>query len=415
LRGIFEGRRPARRRRWTAALATTAGAGALVALFLVLIVSSRGGTTASSATSEARFSPVGAHSDAATLDRTVVLIERRAERLGLDDVDIARAGAGIVVRLPSADLSRLGELVAPGHLRIVPFERAVVGSYAEVSRAKVAAGREGSVVLGASRWYALRPRVASLGSDDVARTELVPVVTAGGRHQQVVRLSFTPAGQSAFRRVTRITAQDGQLRQKVLSTGVVLDGVVIADPAIDYRQYPTGIDGRNGLELVPSLRDPAVVAAQIATPLPVSLTQTGGPTGPVRAFAGGRDAWATTGISAGWPAGRTPGVAPASLPADGFAIAAALGRRGSSAHATSRLPLRLAQARSYRCCDSQPAGPGRVLQIFAATPGGRALIVDAYFSRPPDAALRARAQAQLDRLRIVGDPATPGVRLAWGG
>jgi hypothetical protein len=49
---------------------------------------------------------------------------------------------------------------------------------------------------------------------------------------------------------------------------LVLDDRLLTNPTIDFRQFPNGIDGRNGLQLDTEPRDPAVVAAQLMTPLP---------------------------------------------------------------------------------------------------------------------------------------------------
>src|SRR5262245_8973473 len=65
----------------------------------------------------------------------------------------------------------------------------------------------------------------------------------------IVTMSFTDNGRRAFADVTRDLATRGALRAELQSFAIVLDGEIISNPTVDYQQYPTGIDGRNGAQI----------------------------------------------------------------------------------------------------------------------------------------------------------------------
>ncbi|MGB1377514.1 MAG: SecDF P1 head subdomain-containing protein, partial [Miltoncostaeaceae bacterium] len=68
----------------------------------------------------------------------------------------------------------------------------------------------------------------------------------GGNQEPIVTMQFTDDGAQAFQDVTRDLAQRGALRQELQSFAIVLDGRIISNPTVDYRQYPNGISGNNG-------------------------------------------------------------------------------------------------------------------------------------------------------------------------
>jgi SecD/SecF fusion protein len=71
----------------------------------------------------------------------------------------------------------------------------------------------------------------------------------GGSSDPIVTMQFTGEGQTKFRDITRGLAQRGAVRQELQSFAIVLDGQIISNPTVDYRQYPTGIDGSNGAQI----------------------------------------------------------------------------------------------------------------------------------------------------------------------
>lgn len=71
----------------------------------------------------------------------------------------------------------------------------------------------------------------------------------GGDQEPIVTMQFTDVGAQAFQDVTRDLAQRGALRQQLQSFAIVLDGRIISNPTVDYRQYPNGISGNNGAQI----------------------------------------------------------------------------------------------------------------------------------------------------------------------
>jgi hypothetical protein len=264
LRRVLEGR-VRRHRRWTAAAAAVAGAAGLVALFLVLILSSRGGQTATAGSARIALAPLRNPPTARQLDATVLALGRRADALGLRDVAVTRSGSVIVVRL--SDPARVDDLIEPGRLRIVGFGDGIIDPLGRATRsqAAAAAGPGGLVVRGGRRWYALPAGAPAVGPVDIAGARYVTparTLPPAPARAPFVSVSLTAAGQRTFRRITRTATE----------IAVVFDGTLIRRQTIDHRQFPEGLSGREGMEFAWDGRG-AVLAAQIATPLPLRLAR----------------------------------------------------------------------------------------------------------------------------------------------
>ena len=65
----------------------------------------------------------------------------------------------------------------------------------------------------------------------------------------IVVIDFTDEGDRKFRDVTRELARRGERENALQSFAAVLDGEIITTPTVDYREYPTGIDPRNGVQI----------------------------------------------------------------------------------------------------------------------------------------------------------------------
>lgn len=107
--------------------------------------------------------------------------------------------------------------------------------------------------------------------------------TAPGTRTPDVELSFTAAGRRGFETITRSIARQGA---RVSSPGqtlnqhfaIAVDNQLIEVPFVDYKQYPDGVNGDHGAEIVGNLtarsaRDLAILLRY--GPLPVILTAAG--------------------------------------------------------------------------------------------------------------------------------------------
>ena len=80
---------------------------------------------------------------------------------------------------------------------------------------------------------------------------------AGGSGAPIVTFSFTDKGRKTWEEVTKKIAQRGQASVGILPSGdqtlqhfaIALDNELVSSPTIDFRQYPEGIDGRNGSQI----------------------------------------------------------------------------------------------------------------------------------------------------------------------
>lgn len=90
---------------------------------------------------------------------------------------------------------------------------------------------------------------ALTGSDITQASQSFDSSRGGGNQEPIVTMQFTDKGQRGFQNVTRDLAQRGALRKSLQSFAIVLDGRIISNPTIDYRQYPNGIGGGNGAQI----------------------------------------------------------------------------------------------------------------------------------------------------------------------
>lgn len=236
--------RPRRSRRVIGAALSGAGVLALVALMAVLLVSTGGKDTSAPAGSQVELiaSPLAgaAAITPALLSRTASTIRARAAALGVPGVTASPQGAGrIILGLPEGAAARVAaDLTAPGRLRIEAADPQTPGA----------------------------PVITAEDIDGAS------VVENGGTVS--VAVTFTGAGATEFRHLTRALAQTGALRGEAQALSITLDGRELSAPTVDYETYPNGIDGRSGASLLlPAGMDPRVVAAQVASgPLPLALT-----------------------------------------------------------------------------------------------------------------------------------------------
>jgi SecD/SecF fusion protein len=97
-------------------------------------------------------------------------------------------------------------------------------------------------------WDIMQDRPALSGKDITdARQQFQQ--GAFSSNEPIVTMSFTGDGRRAFADVTKDLATRGALRNELQSFAIVLDGEIISNPTVDYQQYPTGIDGRNGAQI----------------------------------------------------------------------------------------------------------------------------------------------------------------------
>ena len=62
-------------------------------------------------------------------------------------------------------------------------------------------------------------------------------------------IQFTGDGRQKFADITRELAVDGNLAGTPQRFAIILDGKIVSNPTVDYNDYPTGIDGRNGAQI----------------------------------------------------------------------------------------------------------------------------------------------------------------------
>jgi SecD/SecF fusion protein len=102
-------------------------------------------------------------------------------------------------------------------------------------------------------------------------------------HAPSVEFRFTAAGDAKFQALTKRIAERGNLLSSAGQTlnqhfAVALDNRLLTVPYIDFKQYPDGISGNTGVELIPGLSTQSTKDLAILLrygPLPVNLTATG--------------------------------------------------------------------------------------------------------------------------------------------
>jgi SecD/SecF fusion protein len=95
----------------------------------------------------------------------------------------------------------------------------------------------------------MQDKPALTGRDITSSAQSFDSGSQGGNQEPIVTMQFTDEGAQAFQDVTRDLAQRGALRQELQSFAIVLDGRIISNPTVDFRQYPNGISGNNGAQI----------------------------------------------------------------------------------------------------------------------------------------------------------------------
>lgn len=97
-------------------------------------------------------------------------------------------------------------------------------------------------------WTLLQNKPGLTGQDIADSNAILDTGGIGGP-QTVVTMEFTDAGREKFSDITRDLAQRGRLQGQLQQFAIVLDGQIISAPTVDFEEYPTGIDGRNGAQI----------------------------------------------------------------------------------------------------------------------------------------------------------------------
>lgn len=136
----------------------------------------------------------------------------RAELLGLDEAEQVAAADRVVLEVPVGT--------------IVVEDQSPTGE------------------AGAERYFVLRDEPGLSGADI---TDAEQGTDAEG--QPVVSFGFTDEGAERFEALTGAIAESGAAAGQPYSMAVVLDGVIVSRPIIDYTENPDGIDAGNGAQI----------------------------------------------------------------------------------------------------------------------------------------------------------------------
>ena len=130
----------------------------------------------------------------------------------------------------------------PAGVEVLSVPRGLFIAYEEVQRLQT---RDS----GTQRTYYVFQNNPGLTGADVTEARATIQTGGLGSRERIVTLQFTGEGRQKFADITRQLAQDGQLKGELQRFAIILDGRIVSNPTIDYNQYPTGIDGRNGAEI----------------------------------------------------------------------------------------------------------------------------------------------------------------------
>jgi len=97
---------------------------------------------------------------------------------------------------------------------------------------------------GAERYFVLRDEPALSGADITD-----PEQGTDAEGQPVVSFGFTDEGAERFEALTGAIAESGAAAGQPYSMAIVLDGVIVSRPIIDYTENPDGIDAGNGAQI----------------------------------------------------------------------------------------------------------------------------------------------------------------------
>lgn len=102
---------------------------------------------------------------------------------------------------------------------------------------------------GTQKTYLVFQNSPGLTGADITEARATIETGGLGSRQRIVTLQFTGEGRQKFADITRQLAQDGALKNELQHFTIILDGTIVSSPSVDYKQYPTGIDGRNGAQI----------------------------------------------------------------------------------------------------------------------------------------------------------------------
>ena len=97
-------------------------------------------------------------------------------------------------------------------------------------------------------WYVFQNNPGLLGRDISEARSTISNPGIGGS-KPIVTIQFTGEGRQKFADITRELAVDGNLAGTPQRFAIILDGKIVSNPTVDYKTYPTGIDGRNGAQI----------------------------------------------------------------------------------------------------------------------------------------------------------------------
>ncbi|MFN8123993.1 MAG: hypothetical protein U0237_16400 [Thermoleophilia bacterium] len=218
--------------------------------------------------------------DAADLETTAQMIDRRARIMRIDGADAEVVDGDIVLHLPDdAPPGALRDLTARGEFAIYDGMRVIGPANGSRRRPLPGPGQHVIDVPDGKAGTVLHILVAgspALTNADVAAVK--PDVVFGDQ-PPFLEIRLTTAGRRAFHRLTQRIAQRGAVERRVGTTMLVIDGELVSRPTIDPEEFPDGlnspaveIDGHY------SPADPwrRIAAAKIEEgPLPVVLAPAG--------------------------------------------------------------------------------------------------------------------------------------------
>lgn len=176
------------------------------------------------------------------------VMRERLAAAGVRDAHVSVSQGGtLALTVPTAARADVAALVHSGRFAVYDWERSLVGGDEPVG-AHQAETRGGHPVLAedGSGWLALRGEPALTSAAVASASASTDPMT----DQPVVALQLTPAGQDAFRALTRTLAQRGGDRlDDFQHLGIVVDDRVYSVPYIDGRMAPDGLDGAEGMHI----------------------------------------------------------------------------------------------------------------------------------------------------------------------
>ena len=124
---------------------------------------------------------------------------------------------------------------------------------------------------GSERYFVLRDDPALSGADITD-----PEQSIDPNNQPNVTFDFTDEGREKFAALTGEIAQKGAAAGEPYSFAIVLDGVIVSRPIIDFNENPDGIDGSDGAQIsggltITEAQQLAEYLATGALPVPLRL------------------------------------------------------------------------------------------------------------------------------------------------